>query len=159
MKLCKIAALILVLGFSSCKEDKKDDLTSFLFPIFPNLDTNFGTNLAQVSFDTFNLDNAITTSCDSDNSSGQGIVVDLSSVFPSGYYIKIDIVPSTSPFLFPENGNLDLHLGSEHRPSDPPTCTLTRTSNSFLKYAASLSNNCEVMNHTFTRLEIDCIPN
>ncbi|TGK43497.1 hypothetical protein [Leptospira andrefontaineae] len=159
MKLCKIAVLIFGLTFFACSEESKDIPNSFLFPLLQNFDITPGTNLAQVSFDTFTADNQFITSCDVDNSSGQGIVVDLPDMFPSNYVVKIETVPSVSPFTFPIGGALDLYLGSSHKPDDPANCVLTRTSNTIFRYSATLSTNCTVMNHTLTRLEIDCIPN
>lgn len=159
MKLYKIAALLSIFTFFACGEEPKDIPSSFLFPLLQNFDVTPGTNLAQVSFDTFTADNQFITSCDVNNSSGQGIIVDLPDMFPSNYVVKIETVPSTSPFTFPVGGALDLYLGSSHKPDDPTNCVLTRTSNSFFRYSATLSTNCTVMGHTFSRLEIDCIPN
>ncbi|TGK03399.1 hypothetical protein EHO58_13325 [Leptospira selangorensis] len=159
MKLCKTAILVSSFLFFACGEEPKDIPNSFLFPLLQNIDLTPGTNLAQVSFDTFTADNQLITSCDVDNSSGQGIIVDLPDIFPANYVVKIETVPSTTPFTFPVGGALDLYLGSSHKPDDPTNCVLTRTSNTFFRYSATLSTNCTVMNHTFTRLEIDCIPN
>ncbi|GBF38721.1 hypothetical protein [Leptospira johnsonii] len=159
MKLFKIEILVTGLLLFACGEEPKDIPNSFLFPILQNIDVTPGTNLAQVSFDTFSADNQLITSCDVDNSSGQGINVDLPDVFPSNYVIKIETVPSASPFTFPVNGDLDLYLGSSHKPDDPTNCVLTRTSNTIFRYSATLSTNCTVMGHTLSRLVIDCIPN
>ncbi|PKA16855.1 hypothetical protein [Leptospira haakeii] len=159
MKFLKILLIVPVLLLLTCNEEKKDIPNSLLFPLLQNVDLTPGTNLAQVSFDTFTADNQLITSCDVDNSSGQGIVVDLPDIFPSNYVVKIETVPSTSPFTFPIGGALDLYLGSSHKPDDPANCILTRTSSSFFRYSATLSTNCTVMNHTLSRLEIDCIPN
>ncbi|PJZ76777.1 hypothetical protein [Leptospira neocaledonica] len=159
MKLCKIAIPFFSFIFLACGEEPKDNPNSFLFPLLQNIDTTIGTNLAQVSFDTFSADNQLITSCDVDNSFGQGITVDLPDIFPPNYVVKIETVPSSSPFTFPVNGDLDLYLGSSHKPDDPTNCTLTRTSNTVFRYSATLSPNCTVLGHTLSRLEIDCIPN
>ncbi|TGM96035.1 hypothetical protein [Leptospira dzoumogneensis] len=159
MKIYKAAILVFALGFLTCKEGTTDVPNSFIFPLLQNNNGTPGTNLAQVTFDSIEFDDVPIISCDSDNSSGQGIVVDLPDMFPPNYVVKIETVPSSSSYTFPVGGALDLYLGSSHKPDDPTNCTLTRTTNTFLRYSANLSTNCTVANHTFSRLEIDCIPN
>lgn len=119
-----------------------------------------GTNLANLSFDGFSRDNIPVVSCDVDNSSGKGIRINLpTDIFAGGYYLKIVTVPNTSPYLFPENGDLDLFMSASHLPANPPSCTLTRTVNTNLRYTASVSSNCILMGgHTLTRFEVDCKP-
>ncbi len=117
-----------------------------------------GTNLSQVQFDGFTLlSSAPVTRCDADNSSGAGVVVDVSSIIAASY-VKIEIVPSTTPYSFAPGGAFDLHLVSVHRPDGSAPCTLTRTANTANRYTASMSTNCGIAGHVLNRFDVDCIP-
>lgn len=168
MKTAIPAQILTLLFLFHCSENKSQDISSLLLPNLlkqtenpdPGATGPSGKNLANFSFDGFSRDNEPVVSCDVDNSSGQGIRVNLpTDVFAGGYYLKIETVPSTSPYLFPENGALDLWMSNSHRPAAPPSCTWTRTVNTSLRYVASISDDCILMgSHTLTRFEVDCKP-
>lgn len=117
-----------------------------------------GANLGQVQFDGMPLvANAPVIRCDADNSASAGVVVDLSALFAASY-VKIEIVPSTSPYTFTAGEAFDLHLTSVHRPDGSAACTLTRTANTANRYTAFMSTNCGIVGHVLNRFEVDCKP-
>ncbi|TGL59248.1 hypothetical protein [Leptospira sarikeiensis] len=161
MKFARILLLLFTLSLLNCDQGGKDIPSSLVFPLLQSTEEEagpYGTNLAQVTFDGWPFDDQPVISCDINNSSGDGIVIDLPDTFPPDYVIKIETVPSVSPFTFPTGGDLDLYFGISHKPDNSTNCILTRTSNTSRRYSASISSSCTPMNHTLTRLEIDCIP-
>lgn len=160
-----IAMSVILCGFSyACTVEKSGDSSSDLLILLGatqsvSRSSTPGTNLAQVGFDGIPVfSNMPVTACDVDNSSAQGIIVDLTSVM-GGAYVYINPVPLSASRTFPAGLELDLHLFTPHMPADSLSCTLVRSENTASRYLASLNPACNIMGHTFDRLDINCRPN
>ncbi|MCE9600277.1 MAG: hypothetical protein K8S54_20125 [Spirochaetia bacterium] len=157
MKLKSLLTLTLLLAIAcGSNKDSNSNETLTLLLLSRSLQSSSNSNTAQVIYDNGSLLQRPITNCDVDNSSGRGIVVSL----PDSSFIKIDPVPTASPFTFAAGGtaiNLNL-LGTDHSASGAG-CILRRTENTATRYGASLDADCEMMGHFINRLDISCTPN
>lgn len=158
---------LLILWIASCTGPAEKSVNPAIFLFLSPSSTiadpgPAGANLAKVQFDGLPVGTYPVTSCDVNNSSGNGIKVDGSAVF--GFRITIGAVPVSSPYTFAANDpNLDLPINpyttGVHIPDGVVACTLTRTINTSMRYSSSLSSGCTLNGaHTIQQLDIDCKP-